>query len=230
VRLLSQTNAPAQNPPPSRSGLGSAAVIALVLVALVSLGFAGYTALNPHTTTVTEQQMVTNTQTVSSVQMQTVTLASTATSMTTVTNSQAGVSPYGYGYGSYYYPCDYYGCYYQSPGYYYNYPGYYNYGYGYYGYNPPCQSTGSNNNVTCSGYLNQASNGCTLLAIPTSNNPYPSYATTGVFEYYALHNMPSNAPSTGSWVTVTGQLYQGYNTASSGASCPNNYINVSSVS
>jgi hypothetical protein len=199
-------------------------VIGLILVALVSLAFAGYVALNPSTSTVTQQQFVTNTQTVTSLQTQTVNVLSTSTSVTTVTSSQAGIPPYGYG-NYYYQTCDYYGCYYQSPGYYSN-PGYY-YGYS---YPPACQNTGSGNNVSCSGYLYQADNGCTLLAIYTANNPYPSYATTGVYEYFTLHNLPSIAPSTGSYVTVTGQLYQGYNTASNGASCPTDYINVSSIS
>lgn len=217
---MSQANSPDQSRSSRRGGVRSAAIVGLVLVALLSLAFAGYTILNPHTVTVTQQQLLTNTQTVHSVETQTITLASTATSTATITSAQ----PFGYGYGSYS-VCNYYGCY-QSPGYYPYYPGYY-YGYGSY---PPCQSTGSNNNVTCSGYVYQANNGCTLLAIPTLNNPYPSYATTYVYEYYALHNLPSNAPGSGAWVTVSGQLYQGYNTAPNGASCPNNYINVTSIS
>jgi hypothetical protein len=193
-----------------------------VLVALLSLAFAGYVTLNPHTVTVTQQQLLTNTQSLYSVETQTVTVASTGTTIATVTSAQ----PLGFGYGGYpscnYY---YYGCY-QSPGYYYYYPGYY---YGYQNY-LPCRSAGSNNSVTCSGYLYQANNGCTLLVIPTTNNPYPSYATTYVYEYYTLHNVPSNAPAGGAWITVNGQLYQGYNTAPNGASCPNNYIVVTSIS
>jgi hypothetical protein len=203
----------------------SAGIIGLVLVALLSLGFAGYAVFSPHTVTVTQQQMLTNTQNLFSVQTQTVTVASTATSVTTVTSMQGN----GYGYGNNQY-CNYYGCY-QPPGNSYpgygGYPGYYFYGYGSY---PPCQNTGSNNAVTCSGYLYQASSGCTLLAIPTTNNPYPSYATTYVYEYYSLQNLPANTPAIGSWVTVTGQLYQGYNAAPNGASCPTNYISVSSIS
>jgi hypothetical protein len=151
----------------------------------------------------------------------------------TVTNTfpAGGGNGYSPGYGNYYQDCGYYGCY-QYPGNYGYYPGYYygypNYGY-YYGAYQPCQSTGSHNNVTCSGYLYLANNGCTLLVIPAANNPYPSYATTGVYEYYTLHNLPSNAPSYGAWITVNGLLYQGYNTSSNGASCPENYINVSSL-
>jgi hypothetical protein len=168
-------------------------------------------ALSPHIVTVTQQQLLTNTQSVYSVETQTVTTASTATSLTTVTT----VLPGGYGYGNN-----------QWPGYYY-YPGYY---YGSYGYYPPCQYTGSSSPSTCYGYLYEAQNGCTLLVVPTTSNPYPSYATGWVLEYFTLHNLPSNTPALGSWVTVTGQLYQGYNTASNGASCPTNYIVVSSIS
>lgn len=228
---MSQTNPLAQSPNPGRSGLSRVAIGGLMLVALLSLAFAGYTALNPHTVTVTQQQMQTNTQSVYFVQTQAVTSVSTATSYTTLSSA----TPNGYGYGNYgyygnygnYQPCYYYGCY-QTPGYYYNYPGYY---YGNYGnYNPPCQSTGSYGNVTCSGYLYQTQNGCTLLAVSTTNNPYPSYATTYVYEYYALHNLPSNTPPIGTWVTVSGQMYQGYNTSPNGNSCPENYINVNSIS
>jgi hypothetical protein len=215
---MSQASSPDQAGSSGRSGLRSAGIVGLVLVALLSLGFAGYTVLNPHTVTVTQQQLLTHTQSVYSVETQTVIVASTATSTATVTSAQP------IGYGSYQVCNNYYGCY-QSSGSYYYYPGYY---YGYRSY-LPCQST-SSNNVTCSGYLYQANNGCTLLAIPTANNPYPSYATTLVYEYYALHNLPSNAPMSGTWVTVSGQLYQGYNTAPNGASCPTNYIIVTSIS
>ena len=190
----------------------------LALIAILSLAFAGYTALNPHALTVTEEQFVTNTQNLYSVQTQTVTNVNTVLSVTTVTNAQ----PNGFGN---YQSCGYYGCY-PSSGYYYP-PSYYN---GYYGYSPPCQLTGSNGAVTCSGYLYQAQNGCTLLVVPTTSNPYPSYATGNVIEYYTLHNLPSSTPQLGSWITVNGQLYQGYYTASNGASCPNNYIVVSTIS
>lgn len=203
---------------------GTAALVGLALVAILSLAFAGYTAMNPHAVTVTQQQMLTNTLSLYSVQTQTVTTANTVTSVTTVT----GIPPTAFGYGNYQY-CGYYGCY-GSPGNYYYYPGYYNGYYGYYGYSSPCQATGSNGNVTCFGYIYQAQNGCTLLVVSTTSNPYPSYATGVVNEYYTLHNLPSNSPQPGSWVTVNGQLYQGYNTASNGASCPNNYIIVSSIS
>jgi hypothetical protein len=227
----------------------SIAIIGLVLVALLSLAFAGYTILSPHTTTVTKQQFLTNTQNIYTTQTQTVTSQVTATSLTTIaTTNGNGYGNYQVcgGYGCYYYPgsgrSNYpanYGYYYYNNGYYYSYyPGYsYEYSYpmyyyGYYNgnYYPPCQSTGSGGNVTCSGYLYQAGNGCTVLTIPTTSNPYSSYATGDVLEYYTLHNLPSNTPSTGTWVTVTGQFYNGPNTSSSGQSCPDNYIVVSSIS
>jgi hypothetical protein len=217
---MTQVNPPNQAANSRKSRWGTAAVVGLALIAILSLAFAGYVALNPHTVTVTQQQLLTNTQNNYSLQTQTATTASTATSVITLTN----IPPSGYGYGNYQ-SCNYYGCY-QSPGYYY-YPGYYS---GYYGYYSPCQYTGSSGSSTCNGYFYQAQNGCTLLVVPTTSNPYPSYATGSVYEYVTLHNLPSNTPALGSWITVTGQLYQGYNTASNGASCPNNYMVVSSIS
>jgi hypothetical protein len=223
----------------------SAAIVGLILVALVSLVFAGYNILSPRTLTVTQQQLVTNTQNLYATQTQTVISQATATSLTTVTS----IIPSAYGNGQ---VCGYYGCYYYpSSGYYpsnqgyyyynngnYYYPGsayYSNYPYYYYGYyhgyySPPCQSSASDGNVSCSGYLYQAGNGCMVLAIPTLSNPYPSYATGNVLEYYTLYHLPSNTPSTGTWITVTGQLFRGPNTSSSGQSCPDNYIIVSSIS
>jgi len=218
-----------------KSRWGTAAIVGLALIVILSLGFASYTALNPHAVTVTQQQALTNTQSVYSVQTQTVMTVNTVTSVTTVTYSP----PTTNGYGIYSNPqfCGYNGCSYQSPGYYY--PGYYNCGYyycgynngyygGYYYYSLPCQAA-SNGNSTCSGYLYQAQNGCTLLAISTTSNPYPSRATGSVLEYISLQHLPSSTPQPGSWITVTGQLYQGYNTASNGASCPTNYMVVSTI-
>ena len=218
---MNQPNPPDQTSEKGKGRGGTAAIIGLALVTILCLGFAAYTASNQHAATVTEQVMVTNTESFYTVQTETMTTANTVTSVTTATNQ-----PSGYGYGSYRY-CGYYGCS-QSAGYYYPgyYSGYYN---GYWGYVPPCQLTGSNGDVTCSGYLYQAQNGCDLLVVSTTSNPYPSYATGLVNEYYTLHNLPSNTPQLGSWVTVTGQLYQGYNTAPNGASCPNNYLIVSTI-
>ena len=227
----------------------SIAIVGLVIVTLLSLAFAGYTVLTPHGATVTQQQLVTNTQNVYTTQTQTVMAQTTATSLTTMT----GPVQNGYGNNQL---CGYYGCYYYPGSGYYNYPsnyGYYYYNngnyyqyypggsysynypmyyYGYYNgnYLPPCQTSGSSNNVTCSGYIYQAGNGCVVLSIPSISNPYPSYATGDVLEYYTLHNLPSNAPNTGSWVTVTGLLYNGPNSSTNGQSCPDNYIVVSSIS
>jgi len=237
TRQMTQASPPNQAANPGRGKSSAAVLVGLALVAILSLGFAGYMALNHNAVTVTQQQFVTNTQSLFLVQTQTLTTANTVMGVTTVTNSQ----PSGSGYGNYQ-SCGYYGCYpsYGNyPGYYYNYPGYYGYynsgyynGYyrGYYVQSPACQPAGNYGNVTCSGYLYQANNGCTLLAVSTTSNPYPSYATGDVIEYYTLQHLPSSTPQPGSWITVNGQLYQGYNTASNGASCPTNYIVVSSIS
>src|SRR5271166_5391487 len=109
---MSQTNSTAETGNPKGNGRRSVAIGGLVLVTLLSLAFAGYSALNPHTVTVTQQQIQTNTQSVYFVQTQAVTSVSTATSVVTLTNS----APNGYGYGNYgnygnYQPCYYYGCY-----------------------------------------------------------------------------------------------------------------------
>jgi hypothetical protein len=93
-----------------------------------------------------------------------------------------------------------------------------------------CQSTGNSNIVQCSGQLYQDSNGCIELVVPVINwvND-PGSIVTAAIQYYTLHNLPSLYPAVGSWVTVTGQLYSGYNFSSSGAACPGNYINVTSI-
>lgn len=64
-------------------------MIELALVAILALGFAGYTALNPHLTTVTEQQLFTTTQSVYSTRTQTATSVSQVAQLVTVTNTQA---------------------------------------------------------------------------------------------------------------------------------------------
>jgi hypothetical protein len=241
---------PTENPPSepeqssqpgksNRSSFHTASIIGLALVAILALGFAGYTALNSHESVVTQQQLLTNTQSVYSTRTQTVTSVTQVVQVVTVTNTQAttavglGQQPAYYGY------CSPYGCA-NPPGPSYNtynpysppnpwYPGYYNgayYGYWNGNFYPPCQTSAYSNNVTCSGYLFQAQNGCTVLVIPIANAYYSeSYA----FQYYTLHNLPSNLPLNGSWVSVSGQLYQGANTSSTGASCPGNYINVTSM-
>ena len=146
----------------------------------------------------------------------------TTSTVTTQTTSQF---QYCYAHGCYYYPYNpsygYYG------GYYYGYPGYY-----YGGYPPAFSSTsgvcgyayGYSYSVQCSGYIYQAPNGCTELVIQVAN----PYSYTSALQYYTLHNLSSTPPS-GTLVTVRGTMYQGYNTAPTGASCPGNYINVSSI-
>jgi hypothetical protein len=207
-------------------------------VAILALGFAGYTAMNPHVTTVTQQQLITNTQSVVQTQTQVVTSVNQVTQVVTATNVQGTTVGVGAGQSGYYQYCSPYGCMY-PPGSGYNtynpysppnpwYPGYYQgayYGYWNGNFYPPCQ-TGASNNVTCSGYIFQAQNGCTVLVIPIAN---PYYAESFSYQYYTLHNLPANVPNNGSWSTVSGQLFQGANTSSNGASCPGNYINVSSV-
>jgi hypothetical protein len=236
----SQPSQPSNQGGRSRSSIRTASMIGLALVAILALGFAGYTALNPNVRTVTQQQMFTNVQSVYSTQTQTVTSVSQVAQMVTVANTQA-TTGVGYGQQSGYYSyCSPYGCM-NSPGPSYNtynpysppnpwYPGYFNgvyYGYWNGNFVPPCQTSGYSNTVTCSGYIFQAQNGCTVLVIPVANQ---YYAESYVYQYYSLHNLPSSIPSNGSWVTLSGQLYQGANTSSTGASCPGNYINVATMS
>jgi len=232
--------APNQATKPKGSSTRTAGIIGLALVAILALGFAGYTALNPHVSTVTQQQLVTNTQSVYNTQTQTITSVAQVTQIQTVANNQA-VTVAGQGAQGYAQYCSAYGCMSPPASIYNTYnpsqppnpwvPGYYQGAYyGYYNGNfvPPCNAQGaSNNTVTCSGYIFTAQNGCTVLVIPVAN---PFYSESISYQYYTLHNLPSNVPSSGSWTTVTGQLYNGANTSTSGASCPGNYINVSSVS
>jgi hypothetical protein len=216
------------------SSLRTAGIIGLVLVAIFSLGFAGYTAMNPHLATVTQQQLLTNTQNVYNTQTQTVTSIQQVNQAVTLTQTANNGYGYGNGQGNNQ-VCSTYGCYpypyndapppYNGAGYYYN--GYY-YAYDANGnFVAPCQASGSNNTATCQGFLYQAPNGCTELVIPIQN-AYIQESTA--YQFYTLHNLPSNAPSPGTWVTVSGQVNNGANTASNGAACPGNYINVSSIS
>ena len=102
----------------------------------------------------------------------------------------------------------------------------------YYGYGPCfscdynynlCQS--SNNATTqCSGFLYQDRNGCVEIVVPVN-----SQVAGQVYQYYTLQNLPSNYPLLGSWVTVTGQVHQGYNIGPYGSACPGNYITVTSI-
>ena len=81
-------------------------VLGVALIAIVSLGYAGYSAMNPHTMTVTAQQYVTNTQigattitsvaTVNNQVTQTVTAGATAVSEPAYQmNCGPGSSSYG---------------------------------------------------------------------------------------------------------------------------------------
>jgi hypothetical protein len=93
-------------------------------------------------------------------------------------------------------------------------------------YYTPCQSTGNSNTVQCSGFLYQPANGCVELAVPIDNG---YWFESRVYQYYSLQNLPSSYTPGWRWVTVTGQFYHGPNKASTGASCPGNYILVSSI-
>lgn len=206
--------------PASSSKIPSSISVGLILITIISVALVGYIALNPHVTTLTQQQFVTNTQNVYSTQTQTVmsygtqtvTSYGTVTALTTTTSTaNLGYSFGNYYNGNYYQNCGYYGCNYPSPGY-----NYYN----------VCQPTGSNSLVKCSGWLYQASNGCIVLAIPIDN---AYYAESRVYQYYTLKQLPSSYHPNWTWITVTGQLYQGYNYGPNGASCPGNYIIVSTV-
>ena len=181
--------------------------IGLIVITILALAVGGYSALNSHSTTITRQQFITNTQSVFNTQTQTAINTQTVTSTVTKGNGVATL-PAGY-----YQYCNYYNCNpYPAP------PGYYNWG---------CYSTSAGNNtVQCSGYVYKDANGCVDLLVPIDNGYW-----NGIQQYYYLQNLPSSYPSTGSWVTVTGQLYlQGNNPAPNGSSCPTSSIWVNSIS
>jgi hypothetical protein len=219
---MSQTNQSSQR---GGNSLRTASFIGLVLIAIVSFGFAGYTSLSPHVTTVTQREFITNTQNF----YRTQTTTSTTTSASTITSTTSVGNMFGYQYNPYYqYDYAYYqNWYYQNCGAYCPPPSsdYLN------NYNS-CDisniSTGSNM-VRCYGYLSQDSNGCVELIVPM-NHPYYYAQESPAYEYYSLHNLPSQHPPPGSWVTLTGQAYWGPTTNSGSASCPVNYINVTSIS
>ena len=177
----------------------SLGVIGVALVAILSLGYVGYSALNPQTVTITQQQQqyVTNMQ---SPQTQTVTTVSTVTNQAATTAIATAVNGNAYQQGC-------------ATG---------------VGCNPPynydsCWSTGQGNNVACEGYLIQDSSGCIELSVPTLTVAQQPY------DHYTLQNLPASHPTIGSWVVVKGQLFQGPNSGPNGASCPTSYINVSSI-
>ncbi len=179
------------------------------LLAILSLGYVGYSDLDPHTMTVTGQQFITNTQMGTQMGTTTITAISTVNNQATqaiaasatVVSGAANANQQNCGSGSSSYGC--------------NWP---------YTYDA-CQGTGQGNGVACDGYLLQGSNGCVELAVPTDTVDQPAY------DHYALQNLPASIPSMGSWVVVKGQLSltSSLNSSSSNAACPTNSISVTSI-
>jgi len=193
----------------SRGRLGSLAVVGMVLVIILSVVFAGYNVLNNRMAPVTQNLLVTNTTNLYTTQTQTVMSIGAITTVTTMTRT----SFTGFGYGNYA-VCMINGCPDQNPAVNSNYN--------------TCQSSGPNSEAKCYGYLEEGSGGCVVLAVPLID-PYNSSPYI-VYQYYTLHNLPSSYLPSGAWVTVTGQLYQGYTTSATSAACPNNnVINVTSI-
>ena len=165
-------------------------------------------------TTVVSQSSSVQTQMSSSVST---VQAPTTTTMQTATTTYAAYCAYYGCSNAYPYPNNPY-----TPGYNPVYPGYYS---GYPATYTTCDYAAPySNSVSCSGYLYQAPNGCVELVAAVAN---PYYGTEAV-QYYTLHTLSPTPPS-GTWVTVEGQMYRGYNTSTTGAACPGNYINVSSI-
>lgn len=210
--MLTRTCSDLSEEKPGKQKGALAAIVGLIIIAILSLGFVAYASQNPHIVSVTQQQFLTDTQ--NQYSTQTVTSVSTVTVISAVTTSSGNtmvVSTVGGYSGSAYYNCGPYGCSPPSLG----------------GYSNLCQATDQNNTVYCSGYLSEPDNGCIQLAIPYTN---PDLLESTAYQFYTLRNVPSALPPAGSWVTVTGQLGQGYTPGSNGAACPADYINVSAVS
>ncbi len=196
-------------PAPSKS-LSKPITVGLILITVLSLAAAGYTTLNPHVATVTQQQFLTNTQNVYNTQ--TATSIGTVTNVKTVTNAAPARLP-----GDYYQYCNYYSCFPYAA-----LPGYTNFGC----YGTGATDGGAGNTAKCSGYLYKDANGCLDLLVPVNDG-----FTDQSQEYFYLQNLPSSYPSIGSWVTVTGQVYQQGNfPAPNGGACPTSYIQVTSIS
>ena len=247
---MSQSNESMNRPPSKPRGRVSNLSIGLIIITVISLAAAGFTVLNPHTTTITQQQIMTNERTTDIVQA--VTSGNVVTVFTVVTNTVAVAPANAQNCGGYYGcaysnsnpncgtsscavpTCDSSGCSFQlcgpngcsslSPGY----PDYTPQECGFNGcaYST-CQTIGQDNSVQCAGYL-QNSNGCVELVVPVANYALGASETMAT-RYYTLYGLPSSGPAIGSWVTVNGQLKQGPNTASNDAACPGNYINVTSI-
>ena len=183
--------------------------LVVAIIAVLSLGYGGYSTMNPHTMTITAQQYVTNTQ------IGTTTTTSVATVNRQVVRTVAANSNYtavsgaafqsNCGSGSFSYGC--------------NWP---------YTYDA-CLGTGIGIGVTCDGYLEQGPSGCVILAVPTDTAAQPPY------DHYALQNLPSSYPPIGSWVVVKGgltlsgtaPLTSAY--SQSNRTCPTNTISVTSI-
>ena len=188
----------------------SLTIIGAALVAILSLGYAGYTMSTPHMSTVTQQQYLTNTENFYSTQTQTITAISTVTTAEAVTNAAINLNGGGPGL---YQTCGYYGC---SP----------TQGYTY----TPCTPVGGNgsNTVMCYGYLIRNGNECTQISVLTTD---PDYWRSGIeFVHYALHDLPASYPPIGSWVDVTGQLsITNTSVAAANSACSPNILTVSSI-
>ena len=210
VPSMSQPSSSVETSPKNPKGT-LLAMVGLIVVAVLSLGFVAYASLNPQMTTITQQHFLTNTQ--NQYVTQTITSVSTVKNLATVTTSASMYTvSTGVGYvGSGYYNCGPYGCFPPSLG----------------AYSSLCQSTTGNSTVQCSGYLSEPTDGCIELAIPYTN---PDLLESTAYQWYTLRNVPSTLPSGGTWVTVIGQLSQGYTAGTNGAACPGNYINVNSIS
>lgn len=245
---MSQTSQPARSSWRSRRSLIIMGTSAVLLIAILGVGFIT-------STNVTQHQILTTTQNLNVIQ--TVTTNSIVTVLTQITTTLSS----GLGSG-----CGYYGCSYSNPESLQNcgsnscaYPNCGPNGCSFQicgangcssvsaGYAQLCGSTNCSpeicgfngcyyttclslgqNLLQCSGYLYQDTKGCTELKVPVANYVNGYMATTAT-QYYTLHNLPLSTPPMGTWVTVTGQFSQGHNTASNGASCPGNYVNVTSV-
>jgi hypothetical protein len=87
-----------------------------------------------------------------------------------------------------------------------------------------CNTPNTNGTVQCVGYLYENQNSCFEIVIPI-------VSSIGLVssQYYTLQKLPASYPAIGTWVSVTGQLHQGPNFSSTGAACPGNYLNVTSI-
>lgn len=122
-------------------------IIGAALVAILALGYAGYSAMNPHSITLTQQQFVTNLQRTTT----TVTASTTVTSQALQAFTAANGNAYQVNCVPGQVDC--------------NWP--YNY--------DACWGTGQGNNVACDGYLTQDQSGCVELAVPTITDTEPPY-------------------------------------------------------